>query len=63
MDHRSTEHASFATLATSIARAAANVLRFLLIGRVSRYQPAKYYMRGPGPKWHERHGIDPLSKD
>jgi hypothetical protein len=21
-----------------------------------RYRPERYYMRGPGPKWFERHG-------
>jgi hypothetical protein len=21
-----------------------------------RYRPELHYMRGPGPKWHERHG-------
>jgi hypothetical protein len=22
-----------------------------------RYNPARYYMRGPGPKWAEKHGV------
>jgi hypothetical protein len=22
-----------------------------------RYRPERHYMRGPGPKWRERHGI------
>jgi len=22
-----------------------------------RYHPHKHYMRGPGPKWREKHGI------
>jgi hypothetical protein len=22
------------------------------------YRPEKHYMRGPGPKWHARHGLD-----
>jgi hypothetical protein len=21
-----------------------------------RYRPERHYMRGPGPKWHEKHG-------
>ena len=25
-------------------------------GSVSQYQPEAHYMRGPGPKWRERHG-------
>jgi hypothetical protein len=24
-------------------------------GSVRKYHPEKYYMRGPGPKWHEKH--------
>jgi hypothetical protein len=23
-------------------------------GPVRKYRPEKYYMRGPGPKWHEK---------
>jgi len=22
------------------------------------YHPERYYMRGPGPKWHEKHAAD-----
>jgi hypothetical protein len=22
------------------------------------YRPGEHYMRGPGPKWHEKHGPD-----
>jgi hypothetical protein len=24
-------------------------------GSTRKYRPEKYYMRGPGPKWHEKH--------
>jgi hypothetical protein len=24
-------------------------------GPVSKYYPERHYMRGPGPKWHEKH--------
>ena len=24
-------------------------------GRVSKYRPEDHYMRGPGPKWREKH--------
>jgi hypothetical protein len=24
-------------------------------GRDSKYQPERYYMRGPGPKWRAKH--------
>ena len=26
-----------------------------------RYWPELHYMRGPGPKWRERHGSGPLT--
>lgn len=25
----------------------------------NRYRPELHYMRGPGPKWHEKHGQRP----
>ncbi|UZE46977.1 hypothetical protein ONR75_18385 [Rhodopseudomonas sp. P2A-2r] len=31
-------------------------LRGLLIGPPS-YHPGAHYMRGPGPKWREKHGL------
>ena len=30
-----------------------NSLRMLITIDVRTYQPEKYYMRGPGPKWRE----------
>ena len=27
----------------------------------NRYQPERHYMRGPGPKWHERNSPGPQS--
>ena len=30
--------------------------RELLKGFVDPYRPERHYMRGPGPKWRERHG-------
>jgi hypothetical protein len=29
----------------------------LVTDRPDRYQPERYYMRGPGPKWREKHGL------
>jgi len=26
------------------------------LGGASVYRPEKYYMRGPGPQWHAKHG-------
>jgi hypothetical protein len=23
------------------------------------YRPERHYMRGPGPKWHEKHALQP----
>jgi len=28
----------------------------LLSNRPDGYWPERHYMRGPGPKWHEKHG-------
>ena len=25
-------------------------------GCFDRYRPERHYMRGPGPRWHEKHG-------
>jgi hypothetical protein len=32
-----------------------NSLRMLITIDVRTYRPEKYYMRGPGPKWREKH--------
>jgi hypothetical protein len=32
-----------------------NSLRMLIAIDARTYQPEKYYMRGPGPKWREKH--------
>jgi hypothetical protein len=37
-------------LATAVAG-----LRKVLSGLFDRYRPELHYMRGPGPKWHEKH--------
>jgi hypothetical protein len=29
---------------------------WLITGRFVQYQPERHYMRGPGPKWREKHG-------
>jgi hypothetical protein len=31
-------------------------VRGFVRGLMSRYRPELHYMRGPGPKWMERHG-------
>ena len=30
-------------------------------GQVGRYRPEDHYMRGPGPKWREKHFLDRAS--
>jgi hypothetical protein len=30
-------------------------------GPVRRYHPEEHYMRGPGPKWREKHRLDRAS--
>ena len=30
-------------------------------GQVRRYRPEDHYMRGPGPKWREKHNLDRAS--
>ena len=32
-----------------------DLCRVLTADLLSAYHPEKHYMRGPGPKWHERH--------
>jgi hypothetical protein len=31
-------------------------VRGFMRGLITRYRPEMHYMRGPGPKWIERHG-------
>jgi hypothetical protein len=35
---------------------AINCLTAFWGGSVSQYRPEAHYMRGPGPKWREKHG-------
>jgi hypothetical protein len=36
-----------------------------MIKLIKRYHPERHYMRGPGPKWLEKHsgGIGPVTDD
>ena len=38
-----------------------NSLRMLIAIDVRTYQPEKYYMRGAGPKWREKHALGRVS--
>ena len=47
-------------LAIAAARARASLVNFLgtqIAVDVRTYRPEKYYMRGPGPKWREKHAL------
>ena len=39
-----------------VRRATEGVLMFLWGGSPKQYFPEAHYMRGPGPKWLEKHG-------
>ena len=56
------------TLASVLASAAVgawtslvNSLRMLITIDARTYRPEKYYMRGPGPKWREKHALGRVS--
>jgi len=36
----------------------ANLVQGLARDLVDPYRPELHYMRGPGPKWHAKHGAD-----
>ena len=56
MDQRLSAPASVSASATVGAwTTLMNSLRMLITIDVRTYQPEKYYMRGPGPKWREKH--------
>jgi hypothetical protein len=41
---------------TRLRRVALNLLTLFWGGSVRQYRPEAHYMRGPGPKWREKHG-------
>lgn len=43
------------------AVAAGAFLRSSWEGPLRKYHPEDHYMRGPGPKWHEKHFLDRAS--
>jgi hypothetical protein len=52
---RSAPPSVLASAALRAWRSLENSLRALITIDVRTYQPEKYYMRGPGPKWREKH--------
>jgi len=41
-------------------RVVLSALATFLFGPGKPYHPERHYMRGPGPKWREKHGIAQL---
>jgi hypothetical protein len=48
----------FAFLAVKAAHALAGFIRTTFEGPGRKYRPEEHYMRGPGPKWREKHMFD-----
>jgi len=56
MDQRISNMGSVVTSAVVAAWAAlAKSWRTLIADEAKTYRPEAYYMRGPGPKWREKH--------
>jgi hypothetical protein len=47
------------TVAVRIAKKTWRLIRIMF----NTYRPELHYMRGPGPKWREKHGQVPYSAD
>jgi hypothetical protein len=48
----------------SLLRSVVSALGTLLVsslGPAGKYRPEQHYMRGPGPKWREKHFLDRAS--
>jgi hypothetical protein len=58
-------HSSTASVLGSLLRSAVGALVTFLgpswDGPVKKYRPEDHYMRGPGPKWREKHVLDRAS--
>ena len=54
---RSTTMPQLTLIASVLSSGAVNVLSILVnsLRDVRRYRPERHYMRGPGPKWREKH--------
>jgi hypothetical protein len=62
MDQRLSAQASVPASTVVVAwTSLVNSLRMLITIDVRTYQPEKYYMRGPGPKWREKHALGRVS--
>jgi hypothetical protein len=55
--HNGLSHLSYRTPWWDLVRALrAAIFSVLPEPREGRYRPERHYMRGPGPKWREKHG-------
>lgn len=48
------------SLSPLLGRAGVALLKFVTavcFGSTTSYRPEDHYMRGPGPKWREKHGL------
>jgi hypothetical protein len=65
LDHHMPRNLSSASVVVSFLRSGVSaVLTFLgpsWDGPTRRYRPEDHYMRGPGPKWREKHFLDRAS--
>ena len=46
----------------SLLRTVSAMWRMLLKDLADPYRPELHYMRGPGPKWRQKHGLDTVSE-
>ena len=55
-----TSFAAMSILGSAIRKAGLALFRFVAghDGTHPRYRPEAHYMRGPGPKWREKHASD-----
>lgn len=59
MDKIRSSATSVFTTVTRAGVALLNALPTLVVIDARAYRPEKYYMRGPGPKWREKHAHKP----
>jgi hypothetical protein len=53
----STEFALISTFARAMGRRLGASIAEMAPGVFDSYRPELHYMRGPGPKWREKHGL------
>jgi len=56
MMHRGLPMTVLALTALRLGRWLASAVALLAVAPTNAYRPEAYYMRGPGPKWREKHG-------